>query len=92
MQRALWQHVTPDLRAVVVSHQGTPDSESIEARFLYAGDIDDVRLECVSLAEGYCAADFTSGVTVNFHAVPNVISLDPLPDEHLVYMRWEPED
>ncbi len=73
------------------AHSG-PSYTTLLDSTLYAGDIDDVRLECVSLAEGYCAADFTSGVTVNFHAVPNVISLDPLPDEHLVYMRWEPED
>lgn len=92
MQRALWKQVTPDLRAVAVSHEGTPDSGSITARFLYAGDIDDVRLECVSLAEAYCAADFTSGVTVDFQAVPNAISLDLLPDEDYVFMRWEAED
>lgn len=90
MQGALLDHVTSDLRAVAVSHQGTVENGSIEARFLYVGPVDQVRLECVSLVETHCIADFTSGVTFDFQAVPNA-TLDLLPDEMLVYKRWEQE-
>ncbi len=90
MMRALWEQVTADLRAVAVSHRGSSERGSIEARFLYEGEVGDAQAECVSLSETYCMADFPPGVSVRFHAVPNA-TRDLLPDEHWVFMRWEPE-
>jgi hypothetical protein len=71
IMRALWEQVTGDLRGVAVSHQGSLERGSIEARFLYEGEVADVQAECVSMAETYCVADFPPEVSVAFSAVPN---------------------
>ncbi|RHW25873.1 hypothetical protein D0Z08_17735 [Nocardioides immobilis] len=86
MQRALW-HVV--LRGVGVSWEGSQDRGSINARFLYEGEVGGLQDECVSLAESYCIADFLSGVSVAFRAVLNA-TRDLLPGEEWVFLRWEP--
>lgn len=91
MMRALWEQVTSDLRGVAVSHQGSSEQGTIEARFLYEGDVGEVQAECVSTAETYCIADFPPGVSVGFRAVPSA-TRDLLPGEHWVFLRWEPDD
>lgn len=90
MMRALWEQVTADLRAVAVSHHGSSEQGTIEARFLYEGEVGDLQTERVSLAETYCIADFPAAVSVAFRAIPNA-TRDLLPGEHWVFMRWEPE-
>ncbi len=90
MNRALWEQVTGDLRGVSVSHHGSLDEGSIEARFLYEGHVGDVQAECVSLAETYCIADFPPEVSVVFRAVPNA-TRDLLSGEQWVFLRWEPD-
>lgn len=90
MLRALWEQVTADLRGVAVSFGGTSARGAIEARFLYEGDVGDVQAECVSMAETYCIADFPPEVSVAFRAVPGA-TRELLPDEHWVFLRWEPE-
>lgn len=73
-----------------MSHQGSPERGSIEARFLFEAEVGDIQTECVSLAETYCIADFPPEVSVAFRAVPDA-SRDLLPGEQWVYLRWEPE-
>ena len=90
MNRALWEQVTGDLRGVAVSHQGSSEEGSIDARFLYEGDIGDLQRDCVSTAETFCVADFPPEVSIAFRAVPNA-SRDLLPGEQWVFLRWEPE-
>lgn len=89
MQRALWERVTADLRGVAVAYQGSSVRGTIEARFLYGGDVGDVQADCVSLAETYCIADFPPEVAVNFRAIPNAVR-ELLLDQHWVFLRWEP--
>jgi len=87
-QRALWNLVTPGLRAVAV----TPDYPRITARFVYETVTEDAR-EVASEAEAYVAADFQSPVTVDFLAV----AIDPSRPRDLdvgeqwVYLRREPD-
>lgn len=90
MMRALWEQVTADLRGVAVSHQGSSERGTVEARFLYEGNVGEVQAERVSLAETYCIADFPPSVSVGFQAVPNA-TRDLLPGEQWVFLRWEPE-
>lgn len=90
MMRSLWEHVTSDLRGRAVSFQGSSERGSVEARFLYEGEVGDVQAECVSLSETYCIADFPPEVSVIFRAVPNA-ARELLPAEHRVFLRWEPE-
>lgn len=90
MMRALWEQVTGDLRGVAVKFQGSVEQGSIEARFLYEGDIGDLQAECASLAETYCIADFPAEVSVRFRPIPNA-KRDLLTGEEWVFLRWEPE-
>lgn len=90
MMRALWEQVTADLRGVAVSHAGSSRAGSIEARFLYEGEVSELHAECVSLAETYCLADFPDGVSVVFRAIPHA-PRTLLPDEQWVFLRWEPD-
>lgn len=87
---ALWEQVTGDLRGVAISCQGSTEEGTIEARFLYEGEVGEVQAECASLAETHCIADFPPEVSVRFHAIPNA-SRDLLPGEQWVFLRWEPE-
>lgn len=88
-QRALWDHVTPDLRGVAVSWSGETDYDaSVRARFLFEGLVDDVRAECTSLAETYVLADFPPSASVQFDAVAHAERI-LLPGEEWVYLRWE---
>jgi hypothetical protein len=88
MQRALWEQVTPNLRAVSVDLR---DGEAVTARFLYDGPIGEVERECTSLAETYCIADMPPDVPVTFNAVERA-ARDLLPGEEWVYMRREADD
>lgn len=63
-QRALWDLVTPTLRAVAAR----PVYPLIEARFIYEAVGDEER-EIASDAEAFVVADFLSPVTVQFTAV-----------------------
>ena len=88
MQRALWEQVTSNLRAVAVSLQG---GQAVTARFLYDGPVGDVERECTSLAEAYCIADMPPDVPVAFSAVEQA-ARDLLPGEEWVYLRHEAHD
>lgn len=88
MQRALWEQVTPNLRAVSVKLQ---DGHSVIARFLYEGPIGEVERECTSLAETYCIADMPLDVPVSFGAMGRA-DRELLPGEEWVYMRRETAD
>lgn len=88
MQRALWEQVTPNLRAVSVALR---DGQAVAARFLYDGPIGEVERECTSLAETYCIADMPPDVSVTFSAVERA-ARDLLPGEEWVYMRREADD
>ncbi|WP_109472436.1 hypothetical protein [Ornithinimicrobium cavernae] len=90
MMRALWEQVTADLRGVTVAFQGSSAQGSVEARFLYDGEIRAVQADCVSLAEAYCIADFPPEVSVRFRAVEHA-ARELVPGEHWVFLRWEPE-
>lgn len=88
MQRALWEQVTPNLRAVSVDLQG---GQAVTARFLYDGPIGEEERECTSLAETYCIADMPPDVRVTFHPVERA-ARDLLPGEEWVYLRRESDD
>ena len=88
MQRALWEQVTPNLRAVSVDLEG---GQSVAARFLYDGPIGEVERECTLLAEAYCIADMPPDVRVTFRAVERA-ARNLLPGEEWVYMRREAND
>ncbi|TDW79353.1 hypothetical protein [Kribbella sp. VKM Ac-2566] len=87
-QRALWDLVTPGLRAVAVS----PTYPLIEARFIYEAVGDDERLLAAE-AEAYVVADFAPPVDVRFEAVvvPGFQSRELLAGEEWVYRRREDE-
>ena len=88
MQRALWEQVTPNLRAVSVNLQ---DGQAVTARFLYEGPIGEIERECTSLAETYCIADMPLDVPVIFSAVERA-ARTLLPGDEWVYMRRETVD
>ena len=80
--------MTADLRGVAVLHEGSSKDGSIEARFLYEGEVSELHAECVSLDETYCLADFPDGVSVVFRAVPHA-PRTLLPNEQWIFLRWE---
>ena len=89
MQRALWEHVTPDLRGVAVRFSGVLDSgASVNARFLYAGSAGVVQREGATTAEAHFAADFLEDLMVSFDVV-EFAERDLAADEEWVYLRWE---
>jgi hypothetical protein len=64
IQRALWDMVTPDLRAVAV---GWPNG-SVRARFIFDRPLTGGMQEIVSEVETHVIADFDAGTSVRFSA------------------------
>ncbi|MFC7502831.1 hypothetical protein ACOACQ_02640 [Nocardioides sp. CPCC 206347] len=90
MQRALWEHVTQDLRGVAVEYSGELDRGAhVVARFLYEGDAGPLQRECVSESEAYFLADFLPDMSTEFVAVDHA-DRDLQGDEMWVFLRWEP--
>lgn len=90
MQRALWEHVTPDLRGVAVNCSGELDRGThVAARFLYEGDVGPLQRECVSESEAYFSADFLPDMSTEFVAVDHA-DRDLEGGEIWVFLRWEP--
>ena len=90
MQRALWDHVTPDLRGVTVECSGELDRGAhVAARFLYDGEVGDLQHECVHESEAYFLADFLPDMTSEFVAVGNA-DRQLEGAEMWVFLRWEP--
>jgi hypothetical protein len=87
-QRALWDLVTPTLRAVAVR----PSYPLIEARFIYEAVGDEERLIAAEV-ESYVVADFLPPVDVRFTAValPPGAEREIESDEEWVYRRREGE-
>jgi hypothetical protein len=87
MQRALWDLVTPELRAVTVEAR----RPVIGGRFLYSHDPGSEEREIVAEFESYVLADFDSSVDVRFAAecLPPDNSRELLPGEEWVYLRRE---
>ncbi|MEQ7011351.1 hypothetical protein ABN028_34815 [Actinopolymorpha sp. B17G11] len=90
MQRALWDHVTPDLRGVAVEYRGELDRGAhVAARFLYEGDVGPLQRECVAESETYFLADFLPDMSSEFEAVDHA-ERDLQGGEMWVFLRWEP--
>ena len=89
MHRALWEMVTPDLRAVTIR----VGDDLVRGRMIYEHDPDEDERELVSLVETYVIADFLPEVEVV--VVPDVVRppvrVDLLPGEEWIYRRYEPE-
>lgn len=83
-QRALWDLVTPNLRAVAVR----PTFPRIEARFLYESVGHEEHL-LVSEVGAYVVADFVPPVDIRFDAVAVPQSRELLAGEEWVYRRRE---
>lgn len=85
-QRALWDMVTPSLRAIAMRIE----SPTIHARFMYE-DVSLRELEIVSEVEAYVAADFCPPVEPAFRAVPIPIGVPRIlaQGESWVYRRAE---
>lgn len=86
-QRALWDMVTPALRAVAVR----PEGPIIRARFLYEMEPGETEREIVAEVETYVLADFDESIDVEFQAeyLPvDMIRVAEL-DEQWVYRRYE---
>jgi hypothetical protein len=90
LQRALWGQVTSSLRGVAVALRSEDPGQKVEARFLYEGSAGEVERECTSMAETSCIADMPAAVEVAFSVVEHS-SLDLLPGEEWVYLRYEAE-
>ncbi|WP_405064423.1 hypothetical protein OG474_22965 [Kribbella sp. NBC_01505] len=88
-QRALWDMVTPSLRAVVVR----PEGPVIRARFVYDLVPTEYEREIVSEVETYVISDFDASFDVHFEAeyLPMEIVRVAAPDEWWVYRRLEPD-
>jgi hypothetical protein len=90
MQKALWEHMTPDLRGVAVKHTGELDRGAhVAARFLYQGDVGPLQRECASESEAYFLADFLADMTTDFVAVDHA-ERELRDGEVWVFLRWEP--
>ncbi|WP_308797701.1 hypothetical protein [Agromyces silvae] len=87
VQRAMWDLVTPNLRAVAVAAQ----EPNIRLRFMFENDPSEDDHENVSLAETYVIADFEDSVSVDATCVwlPVPVSRDLDIGEEWVYMRKE---
>ena len=85
-QRALWDLVTPNLRAVAVR----PTYPLIEARFMYEAVGQEEQL-LTSEAGAYVIADFVPPVDIHFDAVavPPPQSRELLAGEEWIYRRRE---
>lgn len=90
MQRALWDHVTPDLRGVAVECTGELDRGAhVAARVLYEGDVGLLQGACVTESEAYFLADFLPDMSTEFKAVDHA-DRDLQGGEMGVFLRWEP--
>jgi len=90
MQRALWEHVTHDLRGVAVAWSGELDQRArLTARFLYQGTVGELQELCVSETEAYFVADFLEDTSTTFIAVEQA-DRELQADEEWVFLRWEP--
>lgn len=87
-QRALWEMVTPSLRAIAVR----PRYPLIEARFIYESVGDEEHMIAAEV-EGYVIADFLPPVDVRFTAVAAIgdDGRELAADEEWVYLRREEE-
>lgn len=86
--RALWELVTPNLRAVAVN---PGDDNSVTGRFLFENEPSEDDLENTSCAETYVVADFYPDISVRFSAI-KWSSLTPPslgPGEEWIYFRKE---
>jgi hypothetical protein len=85
-QRALWDMVTPSLRAVAVR----PAYPIIEARFIYEAVGEEERAIAAEV-EAYVVADFLPPVDVRFTAVAGPVgsARELAPDEEWIYRRRE---
>lgn len=88
LQRALWDLVTPELRAVAVR----PSYPLVEARLMYEAVGDEER-QLAAEVESYVVADFLPPVDVRFAAVevPAGAQRELEADEEWVYRRREGE-
>ena len=88
-QRALWDMVTPGLRAVAVR----PEGPTIRARFLYETEPGENERGIVAEVETYVLADLDESLDVEFQALCLPLEVDRVadPDEHWVYRRYEPD-
>jgi hypothetical protein len=88
VQRALWDMVTPALRAIAVR----PRYPLIEARLLYETVGEEQRQLALEL-EAYVVADFLPPVGVRFEAVeiPETVQRELETGEEWVYRRREGE-
>lgn len=86
LQRALWDMITPSLRAVAVR----PSYPVIEARLIYEAVGEEERAIAAEV-EAYVVADFLLPVDVRFTAVtaPAGSARELGPDEQWVYRRRE---
>jgi len=90
LQRALWDHVTADLRGVAVAWSGNLDaSAAVRCRFLYEATVGELQEECVSESETYFVADFLEDMSTTFVAVEHA-DRDLESGEEWVFLRWEP--
>lgn len=87
VQRALWDLVTPNIRAVAVLAR-YPD---VVVRFLFDAEPTEEDQENVSEVETLVIADFLDDVVVAAHAecVPTSVSRVLRPGEEWVYLRKE---
>ncbi|WPF82518.1 hypothetical protein SANBI_000123 [Sanguibacter sp. 4.1] len=87
-QRALWDMVTPTLRAIAVK----PSYPLIEARFIYEV-VSDEEQEIVDEVGAYVIADFLPPVDIRFTAValPGEVERELESGERWVYRRREGE-
>lgn len=88
IQRALWQMVTPQLRAIAIS---TKAPQKLRARFLYDIAPGPLEREIVSETQAYVIADFDENLDTSFmpeyHPAPRPLELGP--EEEWVYLRRE---
>jgi len=89
-QRALWDMVTPALRAVAVR----PEGPIVRARFLYEMEPGEAEREIVAEVEAYVLADFDESIDAKFQAehLPTESIRVAEPDEQWVYRRCESDE
>lgn len=89
VSRALWDLVTPGLRAVTVAAR----EPSIRIRFIFEDEPTDDDREDASLAETYVIADFDDSVSVSATCswLPAGVPRDLEAGEEWVYRRKEPD-
>jgi hypothetical protein len=90
VNRSLLGMVTPNLRAVAYLLTDT----ELRVRFMYEDEPDEWTTEAVSVAETECIADGWPTREVSYIAehVPLPQHLVFMPQEHVVFFRYEPRD